>query len=231
MSEKPADDAPVKQVERAPRIRSSILCAAAGTFAALSGMVWHSHGPLGWERPLIFLLRHEQLPMARPLILLWQPLPFAVSTVGLAWLAMKSRRVQLAFSGAAGCALAVTLTEHVLKPLIGRHSHQSGAVVFPSGHVTAAAATAMFAWFVVDQSVSIRAALVVVPIAVSWAVVSERLHFPTDAVAGMLVGGLVVYGVVIGVERLNAAIDSLLLASDAPEIDGALDGEPASAGV
>jgi membrane-associated phospholipid phosphatase len=205
-------------MQRVPRIRPAVLLAAAGAFAVLTELVWHTRGPLGWERPIIVLLRHEQLPMDRPLILLWQPLPFAAMTVGLAWAAWKSNRVQLALSGALGCAAAVILTERVLKPLVARHSHQAGSAVFPSGHVTGAAATAMFAWFVIDERVRIRSALILVPTAVAWAVVSERLHFPTDAVAGMLVGGLAVYGVVVGAERLSDAIRLLL---PGPTVGGA----------
>jgi membrane-associated phospholipid phosphatase len=168
----------------------------------LTALVWHSQGVAGWERPVISLLRRERLPFTRPFLLMWEPLPFAVVTVSLAWMALRSHRPRLAVSGTLGCVAAVAVTERFLKPLVGRDGFRSGVPVFPSGHVTAAAAAAMFAWLVMDQHERVRSALVLVPVVASWAAVSERVHFPADAVAGVIVGGVVVYCVVVGVEQL-----------------------------
>jgi membrane-associated phospholipid phosphatase len=144
--------------------------------------------------------------MARPLVLLWQPLPFAVATAWLAWKALKSDRVQLAVSGTIGCVAALIVTERVLKPLVDRHHLHSASTVFPSGHVSASAAWAMFAWLVIDSRLRHRAALVLIPLMASWTVISTGVHYPTDAIAGLFVGGIVVYGTVIGTDRLTTAI-------------------------
>jgi membrane-associated phospholipid phosphatase len=193
-------------VERVPTIRLGILIGTTAACAFLSGLVWHSRGPAEWERPLISWLQHDQLPMARPLVLLWEPLPFAVATLLLAWTALNSKRVLLALSGTAGCVAAVIATEVVLKPLLDRHHLHAGSAVFPSGHVTAAAAWAMFAWLVITPPSRLRSALVLVPVMVGWAVVSAGAHYPADALAGVFVGGLVVYAVVIGADRLTTTI-------------------------
>ncbi len=192
------------QTKRVPTVRPGILPAATAACGVLSGLVWRTRGPVGWERPFIALLRHEQLPIARPLLLLWQPLPFAIATLWLAWMALKSNRIQLAFSGTAGCVLAAILTERVLKPLVGRHHLHSGSPVFPSGHVTAAAACAMFAWLVFDPPEQLRYALVAVPVMVGYATISTGVHYPADVIAGCFVGGVVVYCIVIGADRLAA---------------------------
>ena len=202
-----ADGSGVKDVSssRVSTIRPAVLAAATVATGVLSVLVWHAHGPASWERPFIFFLRHHELPLARPLVLLWQPEPFAVATSALVWVALKSGRAQLATAGGAGCVVAMIVTEHVLKPLVGRHDVYGTAPMFPSGHVTAAAAWAMFAWLVVSPRAPLRAGLTVVPVLVGWAVVSEGLHYPTDAVAGLLVGGTVVYAVVAGAAQLTNA--------------------------
>jgi len=171
----------------------------------LSVLVWHSRGPVAWERPVIALLRDAPLPFARPLVLLWEPLPFAFATLALAFVALDSHRVRLAASGTLGCGIATIVTEHILKPLVDRHQLHVGSAVFPSGHVTAAAAWAMFAWLVVSRPARYRVAFVLVPVLVSWATISGGDHYPADTIAGLLVGGLVVYGVVSGADQLLTA--------------------------
>ena len=195
-------------VRTSPRCTSTLrpraLISGTAALAVLSALVWHSRGPVAWERPIISLLRHSQFPMARPLVLLWQPLPFALATLGLAWAALETRRVRLALTGTLGCALATTVTEHVLKPLVDRHHLNFGSAVFPSGHVTAAAAWAMFALLVIDPPARLRGAFIVLPVMVSWATIAAGDHYPADTVAGLLVGGIVVYAVVTGADRLIA---------------------------
>jgi membrane-associated phospholipid phosphatase len=139
--------------------------------------------------------------MARPLLLLFEPIPFTFAILWLAWRAAKSHRLQLALAGTAGCALAMFVTEGILKPLVDRHHQHWGSAVFPSGHVTAAAAWAMFAWLVFDPPAQLRIAFAAVPVMVSWAVVASGAHYPADALAGLLVGALVVYCAVAGAAR------------------------------
>jgi membrane-associated phospholipid phosphatase len=187
-------------------IRPSVLVCAAVVCGVLAGLVWHSRGPADWEQPVISLLQREPLPMARSIVLLWQPLPFAAATMWIAWKALTSDRVGLAISGTVGCVVAMIVTERVLKPLVDRHHLHAGAAVFPSGHVTAAAAWAMFAWLVLDPRSRFRSALVLVPLMVGWAVISAGVHYPADAIAGLFVGGIAVYGVVIATDRMMTAL-------------------------
>lgn len=185
-----------------PTLRPRALISGTAAVVVLSALVWHSRGPVAWERPVISLLRHAQLPMARPLVLLWQPLPFALATLGLAWAALETRRVRLAVIGTLGCVAATSVTEHVLKPLVDRHHLNFGSAVFPSGHVTAAAAWTMFALLVFDPPARLRVAFVSLPVMVSWATIAAGDHYPADTVAGLLVGGIVVYAVVTGADRV-----------------------------
>jgi membrane-associated phospholipid phosphatase len=133
-----------------------------------------------------------------------------MATLGRAWVALETRRVRLALTGALGCVFATTVTEHVLKPLVDRHHLHAGSAVFPSGHVTAAAAWTMFAWLVVDPPARLRSVFILVPVMVSWATIAAGDHYPADTIAGLLVGGIVVYGVVRGADRLIAAGAGLL---------------------
>jgi len=203
-------------------IRPGVLVSAGAVCGVLAGLVWHSRGPADWEQPLISLLQREPLPMARSIVLLWQPLPFTAATMMLAYKALTSDRVGLAFSGTVGCVVAMIVTERVLKPLVGRHHLHSGAAVFPSGHVTAAAAWAMFAWLVLDGRSRFRSALVLVPLMVGWAVISAGMHYPADVIAGLFIGGIVVYGVVTATDRMTTTIRRRHRAQPADEVHVAL---------
>jgi membrane-associated phospholipid phosphatase len=200
-----------RTVQRVPVVRPRCLIGAVAACGVLSILVWHARGPVGWERPFIALLRHEQLPMARPLVAIFEPIPFAIAVLALAWTAAKSRRIQLAFAGTAGCALAMFVTEWILKPLVDRHHQHWGSAVFPSGHVTAAAAWATFASLVFDPPPQLRLAFAAVPVLVGWAVVASGAHYPTDAIAGLLVGGAVVYCAVAGAARASATTPGNLI--------------------
>ena len=201
----------LRTVQRVPLVRPRFLIAAAAACGVLSMLVWHARGPVGWERPLIAVLRHEPPPMSRTLVLMFEPIPFTVAILALAWKAVQSHRIQLALSGTAGCALAMFVTEQILKPLVDRHHQHWGSAVFPSGHVTAAAAWAMFAWLVFDPPPQLRLAFAAVPVMVGWAVVASGAHYPADAIAGVLVGGLVVYCAVAGAARAWATTPRQLL--------------------
>jgi len=167
------------------------LFAAWNILALLAVLAWHTTGPLAWERPLIhFTVRHP-LPGARLVILAFEPIPFVIVTAALAWMAWTSGRVRLAIAGAAGSIAALAINEDVLKPMVARHHPFGGSPVFPSGHVTAAAACAMFAWFVFDRR-PWRWCLAAVPVLAAWAVVSMRVHYPADAIGGLIVGASVV---------------------------------------
>jgi membrane-associated phospholipid phosphatase len=204
--------------ERVRARRAGFVLAAISACAVLTVQVWHSRAAVGWERPVISLLSQMRPPFARPIVLLWEPLPFAVLTLWLGWVALRSHKVQLAISGTVGCAVASVFTERLLKPLIDRHVAHAGSALFPSGHVTAAAAWSMFAFLLIDPRVRGRFALLLVPGLVAWTVVSEGLHLPADAVAGLLVGGLVVYGVVFAADHVRSHATALIQRSRASTI-------------
>ena len=207
------------KVARLPSVRPSVLIAATTTCVVLGALVWRSHGPELWERPVIALLRHERPPMARPLLLMWEPVPFALAVLWLARRAAKTQRTLLAYSGTIGCALAIGLTELVLKPLVGRQHVHAASALFPSGHVAAAAAWAMFAWLVMDPRSQLRSVLGAVPVVVGWAAIATRAHYPADVIAGLFVGGVVVYCTVLVADRLAATATSADIDLSTDDID------------
>jgi membrane-associated phospholipid phosphatase len=127
------------------------LLAAWGILALLGMLVWHGRGAMRWEWPLMNELVHHPLPGSRLVVIAFDPAGFLLITAGLAWIAWTRERVRLAVAGATGSVAAAAITELALKPLIDRHHRVGGSAVFPSGHVAAAAACAMFAWFVFDR--------------------------------------------------------------------------------
>jgi membrane-associated phospholipid phosphatase len=90
---------------------------------------------------------------------------------------------------------AVLIVQTVAKPLVGRHLE--GALSYPSGTVTAAAALAAAAFLVVPWFAKPFAAVAggVVVATVCAAVVVLRWHFPTDALGGVCVGAGAVFAV------------------------------------
>jgi membrane-associated phospholipid phosphatase len=137
-------------------------------------------------------------------IWIFEPIPFALIVAALFALAYARGRHRLAWAGAAGCLEAVFAAELVFKPLIDRVREHDAAVsgvhilrvagpMFPSAHTTAAAAGAMFAWLIFDRRAVLAPLFALVPLAVGCSVVAARVHYPADAVAGMLLGASLVY--------------------------------------
>jgi len=99
----------------------------------------------------------------------------------------------------------------VFKPLIDRTrthavgSHQRivrvGSEMFPSAHVTAAAALAMLVWIALDRRPSLAPLLAVLPFVVGCSAISQQLHYPADVIAGALLGSTVVWCTVAVAER------------------------------
>jgi undecaprenyl-diphosphatase len=173
---------------------------ALAVLGMLGLLVHHQHGVMAWEQPVASRVQGLGIPnrLAEAVMLFWRPVPFALLTVGLATAAFASGRRRVAVLGAVGCLVAVGVTELVLKPIVGRSSWD-GALMFPSGHATAAAAWAMFAWLVIGRGQR-RYALIVVPIVVGIAVVAAHVHHPADVLGGWIVGGLAVT-LVVGPRR------------------------------
>lgn len=204
------DAVPMNALRRAALGRAA-LAATAGV-VLLSALVWHRSGASLRERTLIAAAVHLHPFGAETWLLLWQPASFVIGTIALAAIAVRSRRYQLAVAGALGSIAAVVTSEWILKPLVDRrrpdrnfgtyHVHV-GSLMFPSAHVTAAAAWATFAWLVVGPGRrSVSRLLVAVPLFTAWCVVATRMHYPTDAAGGLFVGPMVVLATVLAVDQL-----------------------------
>jgi membrane-associated phospholipid phosphatase len=172
-------------------------------FALLALEVWHSHTPTQWERPIITAVERFPLPGRDFWSALFEPIPFALLTLALACVAAARGRTSLAIAGLTGCLTAVVTAELVFKPLIERyrlhfvglhhHLEHFGGPMFPSAHVTAAAAWATFAWLIVDQRSRLRPFLLALPLILGWAVVSKQMHWPADVAGGLILGPTAVY--------------------------------------
>ncbi len=176
---------------------------AVAAFALLAINVWATRAPTPWERPII----HTILGLPRPGRDLWiamfEPIPFTLTTFALGFAAAAQGRSRLAVTGVAGCLAAAACCELVLKPLVDRyrthevgiHHHlvHLGGPMFPSGHTTAAAAWATFAWLILDRNSRLRPFAVAVPLIVGFCVISKKMHYPADVAGGLLLGPTVVY--------------------------------------
>ncbi|MDP9333405.1 MAG: phosphatase PAP2 family protein, partial [Actinomycetota bacterium] len=131
-------------------------------------------------------------------------LPFALTTIALGGAAAARGRYRLALAGIAGSLGAVLAAQLVFKPLVDRvRTHRVAGVnqhvvrvagrMFPSAHVTAAAAAATFAWLILDRRVRLTPLLVALPLLVGCAVISKQLHHPADVAGGLLLGSTLVY--------------------------------------
>jgi membrane-associated phospholipid phosphatase len=183
--------------------------------AALLGIfAWHSSQPMSWERPAIDALERHAVPLQRFWIDVFEPVPFALIVAALFALAYTRGRRRLAWAGAAGVFAAVLATEFVFKPFVDRvrvhhggrfglHLVRFAGPMFPSAHTTAAAACAMFAWLILERRRVLALLLALVPLGVACSVVAARMHYPADALAGILVGTAIVY-LVVDVTRRDA---------------------------
>ena len=110
----------------------------------------------------------------------------------------------------------------VFKPLVDRvrtrrvagmseHVHLAGRM-FPSAHVTAAAAAAMFAWLILDRRARLTPVLVAFPLIVGCAVIKQQLHYPADVAGGLLLGPTFVYCTVAAANAVAATARTNLVA-------------------
>jgi membrane-associated phospholipid phosphatase len=185
-----------------PYARAAALAGIAG-FTVLTVLMWHSTRAMVWERPIITAVNGIPLAFRDFWISLFAPLPFALTTIALGGAAAARGRYRLAIAGMAGCLGAVLAAQLVFKPLVDRvrtrrvigvsqHIHVAGRM-FPSAHVTAAAAAAMFAWLILDRRPRLTPLLVALPLIVGCAVIKQQLHYPADVAGGLILGPTFVY--------------------------------------
>jgi membrane-associated phospholipid phosphatase len=192
---------------RAPLYARGAALVAIAVAALLGIFAWHTSQPMGWERPVIDALERHAMPLQRFWIDLFEPVSFALIVAALFALAYTRGLRRLAWAGVAGTFAAVLATELLFKPLVDRvrlhHGGQFGlhlirfaGPMFPSAHTTAAAACAMFTWMIFDRRRLLVPLLALIPLAVACSVVAARMHYPADALAGLLLGSAIVYLVV-----------------------------------
>lgn len=184
----------------------------------LSAMVWHRAGSEGWEEPIISAAKRFRPPRANNLQGAFELIPFALITFAIGGFALWERRPKLAFSGVGGCLAATIAAEQIFKPLVARRqlfhlmpwhpNQQSRFETFPSGHVAAAAACAMFAWLVFSRRTPFAVLAFLVPVTVAWSTIALGAHYPADALAGFLLGPLVVSAAVFGTYRVFGRDDN-----------------------
>jgi undecaprenyl-diphosphatase len=194
-----------------PYERAVVLCAIVA-FLVLAAVMWHSARPTRWEKPIIHAVDRLPIPVRGFWISAFQPSWFALIAIALAAVVAFTGRRRLAVSGLAGCLGAVIAAELVFKPLVdrvrthevGRHHRiiQVGTEMFPSAHVTAAAALATFVWLILDRRLGLAPLLVALPFVVSCATISLQLHYPADVIGGFLLGSAFVWCTVAAVNHI-----------------------------
>jgi membrane-associated phospholipid phosphatase len=134
----------------------------------------------------------------------------AALVAGLAALALLRRDLRAAALCLAGPALAVVLTDSVLKPLIDRR-HGVG-LAYPSGHATGAAAVAALSlvlfhrWGGWRSTAWFTPVAVALPLAMGLALVRLGYHYPTDVVGGTAMGVATVIALAVLVGAEGSAI-------------------------
>ncbi|HEX6403101.1 MAG TPA: phosphatase PAP2 family protein [Pseudonocardiaceae bacterium] len=151
-------------------------------------------------------------PITSVLVTLGNPAPAAILVAAVAGAAAAARRWSGVLLAIIGTLTAVTVTELILKPLIGRL--RFGELSFPSGHTTAVAAVAIAAAVLIGsaqwpRSIALRVlaavAAVAVAVGVAMSLVAQHVHYLTDTVGGYCVAVATVLGVALGLDYWCAA--------------------------
>jgi len=112
-----------------------------------------------------------------------------VGLAGVAWYRHDGRALTMCVVGP---ALAIALTDVVLKPLVDRHL--GPGLAYPSGHATGAAAVSVLALVLLHRWRGWRATARFAPVALALpvgtglALVRLAFHYPTDVVGGTAMG-------------------------------------------
>lgn len=151
-------------------------------------------------------LRPDQ-PLTQVLVSLGNPTQAAILVAAVAGAAAVARRWSGVLLTVLGTVTAVTITELILKPLVGRL--RFGHLSFPSGHTTAVTAVALASMILIGgarwpRSIAARIITGLVPVAVAVGVaislVAQHIHYATDTVAGSCVALATVLAVALGLD-------------------------------
>ncbi|MGH3770751.1 MAG: phosphatase PAP2 family protein, partial [Pseudonocardiaceae bacterium] len=165
------------------------------------------------DRGLDALIRNrvsQDQPITWALISLGNPAQAAVLVAAVAGAAAAARRWSGVLLTVVGTVTAVTITELILKPLVGRL--RFGHLTFPSGHITVVAAVAVATAILIGgarwpRSVTARLVASLAPVAVAVGVaislVAQHIHYTTDTVAGYCVSLATVLAVALCLDYLG----------------------------
>ncbi|MDQ6728004.1 MAG: phosphatase PAP2 family protein [Actinomycetota bacterium] len=164
----------------------------------LGELAARAHVPAHWPRGAMGLVVGDGLPLVA-----------AAAVIGLAAVAWSRRDIRAFAVCLLGPALAVVMTDQVLKPLVDRR-HGAG-LAYPSGHATGAAAVATLAVVLFHRWGGRRAAARLMPVACALpvvmgvALVRLAFHYPTDVVGGTAMGVATVVCVVLALDAQTEA--------------------------
>ncbi|MDQ2825837.1 MAG: phosphatase PAP2 family protein, partial [Actinomycetota bacterium] len=147
----------------------------------LGELAARAHVTSHWPRGTMGLVVGDGLPLAAAAIVL--------VLAAVAWSRRDGRAVAVCLLGP---ALAVVMTDQILKPLVDRH--YGAGLAYPSGHATGAAAVATLAVVLFHRWRGWRAAAWLTPLAFALpavmgvALVRLAFHYPSDVVGGTAMG-------------------------------------------
>ncbi len=196
------------------RLAITALVSLAAT-AVLAVIVAHGTSPYGFEDPVIDALGrrsairswgHVANVLGTPTIVV-----VFIACFGFGLYRQAVLRVALYAVMAVGTIL---ISDHVAKPLV--HRTYYGELTFPSGHVTAACATAFAMWLALFPLLGKRDRIIALLVGVAWvllmsvAVIRALWHTPLDVVGAILlsVGIISAGGALIESRLLRGAVDS-----------------------
>jgi len=206
------------------RIAAAAAIAMSVLFVAVLGVRLHDAGPTAFD---VWALRHSVSAIgsgdASALLHFSEPAVSLSVIVVVAALAAVARRWRLVVLAAIGPALAVVLTEYVLKPVIDRYLVQPGVPLavlraaysgaFPSGHETGVASAAVLTLVAVGQlRVGVAARAAIAAVLAAWAgvaalgLIRNFFHYATDTVGALGVSVAVVLG---GAWAIDAAVPAV----------------------
>jgi membrane-associated phospholipid phosphatase len=171
--------------------------------ATLGLVVAHGHSPYAFEKPALAWLGPPSANRS------WADLAklIAAPIIGAALvtsfvIGLLRRALFRVAAYAVLVTSAILISENVAKPLVQR-TYQA-ELTFPSGHVTAASATALALWLALYPLVGKRARNSVLVFGIAWtvlmslAVVGAQWHTPVDALGSILLSvGIVSAGAVV----------------------------------
>ena len=167
-------------------------------------VVAHGHSPYAFEKPALAWLggppsaaNNTWADLAR---FLAAPVIGAVLVIAFV-IGLRRRALLRVAAYGVLAASAVLISENIAKPFVQRT--YEAELTFPSGHVTAASASALALWLALYPLVGKRARNVVLVLGIVWtvlmslAVVGAHWHTPVDAVGSILLSvGIVSAGAV-----------------------------------